>query len=208
MIVYTTMTAIQGEKMNTILTKFIICSLPRTGTKSVSKMMQQLGFGISHAPGPAFESFLTTRQDVKVMADTPCYQPSVVQAIVGRSDETKFIYIDKTAREWVDSMVKVNLIQGYLSSVDTVKRGVASPHNQTDYDAMREVLESDEFNLEDAHAAFIKHKARIETIVPEGRLLVYNFAQGWEPLCNFVGKPVPASEIPHLNKDTMFDQIN
>lgn len=194
--------------MSTILTKFIVCSLPRTGTKSVVQMMKQLGFGTNHAPGPTYEAFMTSRHDVEVMADTPLYQPSVVQSIVDRSDETKFIYIDKTARAWVDSMVKVNLIQGYLSSVNLVNGGTASPHNQTDYDAMHEVLESDEFNEKDAIAAFVRHKAKIESIVPDGRLLVYNFSQGWGPLCKFVGKEVPEGRIPHLNKDTMFDPVN
>ena len=197
-----------GGRMNTILTKFIICSLPRTGTKSVIKMMRELGFGANHGPGPTFESFLTTRHDVEVMADTPMYQPSVVQSIVDRSDETKFIYINKTAQDWVDSMVKVGLNRGYLSSVKLVKDGNPSPHNQIDYDALHEVLEADEFDEANALEAFERHITKIQSIVPPNRLLLYNFSDGWETLCRFVGRDIPTSEIPHLNKDTMFDPVN
>lgn len=202
------MMVLQGEKMNTIKTKFIICSLPRTGTKSTIKMMKQLGFGTNHAPGPSYESFLTTRYDVEVMADTPMYQPSVVQSVLDRSDETKFIYLDKTAQGWVDSMLKVRLHHGYLDNVKNVKGGSPSPHNQTDYDAMFEVLGCEEFDEEIGLAAFTRHKEKIKSIVPPDRLLVYNFSDGWEPLCQFVGKEVPDGEVPHLNKDTMFDPVN
>jgi hypothetical protein len=171
-------------------------------------MMKQLGFGTNHVPGPGFESFMTTRKDVEVLADTPMYQPSVVQSVVNRSDEVKFIYVDKTARAWVDSMLKVGLQNGHISNARLVKEDRASPHNKIDYEAMYEVLESDEFIEEDAIEAFNRHKAKIEAIVPAGRLLVYNFTQGWEPLCNFVGKEVPDGDLPHLNKDTMFDPVN
>ena len=34
----------------------------------------------------------------------------------------------------------------------------------------------------------------------EDRLLVYNIKDGWEPLCEFLGKPIPAVPIPHDNR--------
>jgi len=105
-------------------------------------------------------------------------------------------------------MLKVRLHDGYLRCVNLVKEGNASAHNQVDYDAMHEILESDEFTEESAIESFLRHKLKIGSIIPEGRLLVYNFTQGWEPLCNFVGKAIPDGDIPHLNKDTMFDPFN
>ena len=70
------------------------------------------------------------------------------------------------------------------------------------------MLGVDVFDPEGAIESFQAHKQKIEEIIPEGRLLVYNFTQGWEPLCNFVGKESPDGDIPHLNKDTMFDPIH
>lgn len=35
--------------------------------------------------------------------------------------------------------------------------------------------------------------------VPRQRLLVFNLSQGWEPLCKFLGKPVPNKPFPHVN---------
>lgn len=45
-----------------------------------------------------------------------------------------------------------------------------------------------------------KHNLLVKTVVPADRLLVWNLKDGWEPLCNFLGKPVPQIPIPHDNK--------
>jgi hypothetical protein len=48
-------------------------------------------------------------------------------------------------------------------------------------------------------AVFERHNAEVRrTIAPE-RLLVYNVASGWEPLCRFLGLPVPAEPFPRAN---------
>jgi hypothetical protein len=43
----------------------------------------------------------------------------------------------------------------------------------------------------------------VETIAAE-RLLVYDVAAGWEPLCRFLGRPMPQSPFPHLNTRAAF----
>jgi hypothetical protein len=48
-------------------------------------------------------------------------------------------------------------------------------------------------------AAMERHNEEVErTIAPE-RLLVWNVAEGWEPLCEFLEVPVPAEAFPHVN---------
>lgn len=37
-------------------------------------------------------------------------------------------------------------------------------------------------------------------IVPKERLLEYHAREGWEPLCNFLGKPVPTEAFPRVNE--------
>ncbi|KAL3786818.1 hypothetical protein HJC23_008092 [Cyclotella cryptica] len=45
------------------------------------------------------------------------------------------------------------------------------------------------------------HNARIKAIVPPERLLVLsNHEHGWEPICNFLGVPIPSVPFPHVNK--------
>jgi len=47
---------------------------------------------------------------------------------------------------------------------------------------------------------------RVKEVVPKERLLIWNVKDGWEPVCKFLGKPVPNIPIPHDNKtgDTEF----
>lgn len=42
----------------------------------------------------------------------------------------------------------------------------------------------------------------IRGLVPKERLLEWYIDDGWEPLCNFLGKPVPSMEFPHANAAT------
>jgi hypothetical protein len=53
-----------------------------------------------------------------------------------------------------------------------------------------------------AHAldVFRQHNEHVRNVVPAERLLVYEVNQGWEPLCAFLGVPVPEGKpFPRLN---------
>lgn len=51
---------------------------------------------------------------------------------------------------------------------------------------------------------FEKHNQAVrDTIAPE-RLLVYQPGDGWEPICKFLGVPVPKSDYPHTNSTQEF----
>ncbi len=57
--------------------------------------------------------------------------------------------------------------------------------------------------FEDRQRAIAVFQAQIEAVkqvVPPERLLVYDVREGWEPLCNFLGVPVPQGKpFPRLN---------
>jgi sulfotransferase family protein len=48
-------------------------------------------------------------------------------------------------------------------------------------------------------AYFDDHNAAVEAGVAKKRLLVYDVAQGWDPLCKFLGVPVPDAAFPKVN---------
>jgi hypothetical protein len=50
-----------------------------------------------------------------------------------------------------------------------------------------------------AVAVFERHIANVEATCPPGRLLVFDVADGWEPLCSFLAVPVPNGPFPRLN---------
>ncbi|KAL2168389.1 hypothetical protein VTG60DRAFT_7302 [Thermothelomyces hinnuleus] len=44
-----------------------------------------------------------------------------------------------------------------------------------------------------------EHANMIRGLVPKERLLEWYIKDGWEPLCKFLGKPVPDVPVPHAN---------
>ena len=50
-----------------------------------------------------------------------------------------------------------------------------------------------------AIACFQRHSEEVSAAIGQERLLVYNVREGWEPLCNFLGCPVPDTPFPRTN---------
>jgi hypothetical protein len=46
---------------------------------------------------------------------------------------------------------------------------------------------------------FNRHNAEVQSAIPANRLLVFEASQGWEPLCKFLGVPVPDAPFPRVN---------
>jgi hypothetical protein len=47
----------------------------------------------------------------------------------------------------------------------------------------------------------------VKRTVPQKRLLVYEVKEGWKPLCDFLGVPVPERAFPHINERRSFQQL-
>lgn len=61
--------------------------------------------------------------------------------------------------------------------------------------------------LEDREHAIRVYQAHVEEVrraLPSERLLVYEVAEGWEPLCRFLERPVPAESFPRVNTTDEF----
>jgi hypothetical protein len=53
-------------------------------------------------------------------------------------------------------------------------------------------------------AAYLRHNARVKATIAPERLLVFNPAEGWDPLCRFLGAAVPQMPFPHVNTTEEF----
>ncbi len=58
---------------------------------------------------------------------------------------------------------------------------------------------------EHAIAVFNAYEADVKASVPADRLLVFQASAGWEPLCRFLGKPIP--DIPYPRTNTKDDFV-
>jgi Sulfotransferase domain len=56
--------------------------------------------------------------------------------------------------------------------------------------------------------AYVAHNEEVKRVVPPDRLLVWEVTDGWEPLCEFLGVPVPDEPLPHANdRATFLDRV-
>lgn len=52
--------------------------------------------------------------------------------------------------------------------------------------------------------AFAAHNEAVKNAIPANQLLVYEVKDGWGPLCEFLGKPVPSDPFPRTNDRAEF----
>lgn len=71
-----------------------------------------------------------------------------------------------------------------------------------------ELLDGEATTLEFMASAMERFNADVRATVPADRLLEWSPADGWEPLCAFLDRPVPDEPLPHINDSAQFvDQI-
>ncbi|KAL2070830.1 hypothetical protein VTL71DRAFT_13856 [Oculimacula yallundae] len=51
------------------------------------------------------------------------------------------------------------------------------------------------------------HNTLVLDLVPKERLLVMKLGEGWEPICKFLGKPVPDEPFPHANEAAALEEM-
>jgi hypothetical protein len=85
--------------------------------------------------------------------------------------------------------------------------GLSPPHDsplRAVYDLTRELILRGVFagraaDAEHARAVYEAHNATVIGALPAQRLLVYDLAAGWGPLCAFLDRPIPREPFPHVN---------
>jgi hypothetical protein len=103
----------------------------------------------------------------------------------------------------------------YASFRDTIverSRGLEPPQEsplRTIYDLTRELILEGVFAgraADETHArgVYDAHNRAVSDYVAPERLLVFDLASGWDPLCAFLGRPVPAEPFPHVNTRAKF----
>ncbi len=67
-----------------------------------------------------------------------------------------------------------------------------------------ELLDGEDTTLEFMAAAMERFNDQVRASVPSERLLEWSPKDGWEPLCRFLGAPVPDEPVPHINDTEEF----
>jgi hypothetical protein len=190
----------------------------RTGTLSLRAALERLGFGpcyhMVEVETNAGHAMLWTRAaessefdcsellaDYAAAVDWPAayfWRP-----LLAAYPEARVILTVRDAESWYAS---------FRETVVAKVLGLAPPKHmalRAIYDLSRDVIVERTFGgrvLDAAHATsvFESHNRLVEATVPPERLLVYDVADGWAPLCRFLGVDTPDEPFPRLNRRADF----
>ncbi len=187
----------------------------RTGTLSMKAALEQLGYDKCHHMLEVFPSDAQLNMWHRIsQGDTPDwdavfdgFQASVDfpssgywRELAEHYPDAKIILTTRSFDSWYESANETiwpvsRDIPGWLTVVPKVRK-----IKQMTYGAIWDRLFGGRFeNKEAARQVFEQHEADVKATFPAERLLVFHPKEGWEPLCTFLGKPVPDGDFPNVN---------
>ena len=186
-------------------TRIFGIGLSKTGTTSLTRALEILGYRTNHFPYSAirFEQG-GLRLDVERLRcwDAATDSPVALyfRTLEERFPEARFILTERDVDSWIASCQNNHVWPGdYVSN-----KGIRLfPHIRKILCLHRNVYGTERFNPESFRKAYAEHRAAvIEHFEAKGReLLIMNICagDGWERLCEFLDVPVPDVPFPREN---------
>ena len=189
----------------------------RTGTLSLKLALEQLGFGPCYHMNDVFaqaghaqrwrDAFQTGAADWEALLAG--YQAAVDwpsahfwRPLAAHYPAAKVILTVRDPDAWYQSI---------SSTIFAAQRRPLPPPHDPHYASLvmpRELILHGTFGqIEDkAHvlSVYDAHNAAVQAHIAPPRLLVYDVKDGWEPLCAFLGVPVPGAPFPRSNSQQDF----
>jgi hypothetical protein len=202
--------------------RVIGAGLGRTGTKSLQAALEQLGFGpcyhmhelFAHpSHGPTWMAAIEGEpvdwagflRGYGSAVDFPSC--SFYKELMVAFPDAKVLLSVRDPQRWYDSCLET--IYEIVHSWPTPWFGRFIPKFAPVYRVSTELIWKEMFegrflDRDFAIRRFQQHTEEVIRHVPADRLLVFDVKQGWAPLCEFLGVPVPDTPFPHLNDTAEF----
>jgi Sulfotransferase domain len=189
----------------------------RTGTLSLKVALEQLGFGpcmhmipllqdpersslIRKAAEGDVDSLDVVLDGYRAAVDWP--MAYFWRELADRHPAAKVILTVRDADKWYDSADKtIHAAANAGRDSGTIDPDVLSMIDATVWDGTFDGRFGDRAAT---IKRFVEHNEQVRREIPAERLLVFEVAQGWEPLCSFLGVPVPETPFPRLNDTAAF----
>jgi hypothetical protein len=200
----------------------------RTGTMSLKVALEELGFGPCYHMSEVFENpehvdqWEAAREGranweelfrgYRASVDWPC--AAFYEELMERCPDAKVILTVRNPERWYESVRStIYNVQNVASSPIFSLAALFVPrmrHMRRIARMASDLAWEDMFDgrFEDrgyAIEVFERWNEEVKRRVPDERLLVYEVKEGWEPLCDFLGVPVPEGKpFPHVNDAEAF----
>lgn len=211
--------------------RVIGAGLGRTGTLSLKAALEELGFGtcyhmielLSHPEQVRFWEAASRREPVAWDEMFQGYQAVVdypgcryYRELMECYPEAKVVLTVRDPDRWYESALATIYQAGRPPSGENEGPPAPLPFPGDPqlfariFEMVRRDVWQGDFggrfeDREHAIEVFNRHTEQVKAQVPADRLLVYEVKEGWEPLCRFLGVPVPEGEpFPRLNDRETF----
>lgn len=126
------------------------------------------------------------------------------QDLMKKYPDAKVILTERSAESWYKSVK--NTIHSVAPATDDPKHEKFG-RMITDVCADGILIDPIKFKDEEAvKSMFIQHNEEVKRFVPKERLLVLELGEGWERLCEFLGKEIPEIPYPKANSTKEFNE--
>lgn len=198
--------------------KIVGAGFGRTGTKSLKEALERLGFGpcyhmteLHHDPERLRfwrEAADTGKTDWDALFDgyTACVDWPAARYWRELADfypDAKVLLTVRSAQSWVKSIQST--IFTSLRTVSEMPPGMERDRRAMNYDII--VKRTFDARLDDREhliSVFNDHVAEVQRTIAPDRLLTYDVAEGWGPLCEFLGVSTPDQPYPFTNTTADF----
>lgn len=197
----------------------------RTGTASLKAALELLGFGPCYHMFEFMEHPEHARHWELALAGKPVpwdelfrgYQATVdwpgctfYQELMAASPDAKVVLSVRDPERWYESARKT-IFTAPRGNPKMLLQLLTTPRMWRSVRFVYRLLHLRTFGRKEqdsahATAVFAAHNEAVRRTVPPERLLVYEVKEGWEPLCRFLGVPVPPVPFPHVNDAETFQE--
>jgi hypothetical protein len=184
--------------------KVIGAGLGRTGTLSLKLALQELGFGPCYHMMEVFEAHEQRVPQWTAIAngETPDWN-TLFDGFAATVDWPACNYYRALMRKYPDAKVILShrpAEKWFASTQATIFRDApagARPPFITKI--VGDIIGPDWHDEKAVIAAYERHNAEVRESVPKNKLLEFQAADGWAPLCAFLGVPAPDTPYPLVN---------
>ncbi|MBI1210541.1 MAG: sulfotransferase family protein [Alphaproteobacteria bacterium] len=186
--------------------KIVGTGLGRTGTMSLKRALEMLGFGPCHHMMEVFQHPESVPLWIEAAKGRPSWDaifkdyasavdyPSCKfwRELTAYYSDAYVLHSVRDPNRWFDST------QATIFSETSPALNAPPPMNEFFAAILGDF--GDRIHDRDFMIAYFKrHTEEVERTIPKKRLLVYEAGQGWEPLCSFLGVSVPSEPFPLVN---------
>jgi hypothetical protein len=121
-------------------------------------------------------------------------------------------YWEQLSKAYPDSLILLSVRdpeKWWDSASETIFRSLEmGAQRNPEWGAMMKEMFKHEFSMkpdkQSSIEAFVRHNQKVIDTAPKDRLLVWEAKDGWEPICDRLGLPVPDEPFPRVNTKEEF----